>query len=150
MSDTTAAQFEYWSAVCHRAREEAAFPATQPCAAGAIVHPVGVGGVTLRMVVNTQAHWVRSEIYLAGCSAPELFEHFANRRTSIEGRFGTPLDWEEKDGRQARRIASYLMNADPLDRGDWCRQHDWLIETSNRLHHAFSLAIKELSTEDRS
>ena len=67
------------------------------------------------------------------------------RHPDIEEEIGAELEWEEKGRRNAEL---YRALADPEDRQDWNRQHQWLCEQLEIFHKVFSPRVKGLDATD--
>jgi hypothetical protein len=60
----------------------------------------------------------------------------------MEAKLG-PLFWKESASKD-RTITKFLGGADPTDRGDWPRQHDWLVDQLYTMHSFFSPILATL------
>ena len=79
----------------------------------------------------------RAEIYLAGSNAKSNFGQLEKQKEDIERELDYPLKWEELPEGKQSRIAVCLNDADPTDKADWPRQHEWLAKKINELHKVF-------------
>lgn len=94
-----------------------------------------------------QQSQVRAELYIAGAHAKTYFALLTQQRTAIETDVGYGLHWDDlPDGRDTR-ISVELDNADPEDRKDWPRQHQWLAQHLNDLHRVFAARVRALRTD---
>ena len=91
-----------------------------------------VGGAT-----NSLSKSIRAEIYLGGNNAKTNFGQLEKHKEEIERDLGYRLNWEELPEGKQSRIAVYLNDADPTDKADWPRQHEWLAKKINELHRVF-------------
>jgi hypothetical protein len=94
-----------------------------------------VGGAT-----NSVKNSIRAEIFIAGSKAKIYFGLLERQKDEIERELGYPLEWEELPEGIQSRIAIYLKDANPADRADWPRQHEWLAKRINELHKVFAPA----------
>jgi Domain of unknown function (DUF4268) len=67
------------------------------------------------------------------------------QQVAIEEDMGCPLRWDEL--RREAWIAVLLDGADPEDRSDWPRQHDWLAKRLNDIHGTFASRVRALQLE---
>jgi Domain of unknown function (DUF4268) len=100
---------------------------------------VKVGGAT-----NSLKNNIRAEIYLGGNSAKSYFRQLEDQKEDIERELGYKLEWEELPEGKQSRIAVYLNDADPTDKADWPRQHEWLAKKINELHKVFAPRVNAL------
>jgi hypothetical protein len=84
---------------------------------------------------------IRAEIYLGGTKAKSYFRQLEEQKEEIERELGYKLDWEELPEGKQSRIAIYLDDADPTNRADWPRQHEWLAKKINELHKVFAARL---------
>lgn len=137
-------QLEYWTAVCALVDAEAPFRAVSPQAGTWINHGIGRTGFSLALSLNSRARKLTCGIELSGPSAHAAYRRMQAEAASLERRFGSALDWEERPGLKSSAVNSTLPDADPTDRADWPRQHRWLVETAIRMHDAFRPVIAEM------
>ncbi|MBI4092582.1 MAG: DUF4268 domain-containing protein [Candidatus Kerfeldbacteria bacterium] len=143
LTETEALRLEYWTALNQLIDNEGVRltryrPARNSWNGGS----VGRSDVWLNYANNQRDNWVQVEIYLGGERAKEQFDWLYERREDIERELGE-LEWARLDHRKASRIRCRL-NADITNRGDWNRQHQWIIE--RRL--AFDRVFRPIITQD--
>ena len=109
---------------------------------------IGRSFFKLASTVNTQKNFLRVEIYLRGPFAKEHFELLRQQREEIEKELGFELEWQELPNRTASRIAIALTNANPSDKNDWARQHEWILSNLELFQDAFRHRIKNLNADD--
>ena len=109
---------------------------------------VGRTNFNLSAVMLRNGKQVRAELYIRGPSAKQHLEGLRAQSEQIQSELGYPLAWEDLPERTDCRVAVYLDDADPDDRGDWDRQHRWLAERLNDLHRVFSDRVKALPDPD--
>ncbi len=67
---------------------------------------------------------VRVELYMQRRSAPELFRKLQEHQDEVERSFGEPLNWDEVEGRKARKI--FLSRTwDIRDKDTWPELFQW-------------------------
>ena len=83
-------------------------------------------------------------LVLRGKDRTDRFRLLKRDQTDIEDAVGAKLKWGGKYQRKQSYISLYLDEADPEDREDWNRQHQWLCKTLEAFHDAFSTRVKAL------
>ena len=144
LSPTRTLQKEYWAALESRIAERGG-PLRPVAAQPQAWTQRGLGrtGAYLFGYMIVREATVRAEVYLTGPEAKTRFDALHLRRDEIDRAYGDELDWQRLDEKQDCRICETLHGADPTDRDDWARQHDWLIARMERLDGAFRLPLRE-------
>lgn len=148
LSPTRALQQEYWSAAEDRLRASG-YP-LNPVKAQAqswIAHGIGRTGVSLNMAMNTQAHFIRVEIYLGGARAKGYFHLLKQSRDEIEAALGFALDWQGLPEKSDARICITRDATDPTDRVRWPEQHEWLVGNLTAFHRVFRPLVRNLDPD---
>jgi hypothetical protein len=104
--------------------------------------PFGRGGFSLGAATNKELNRIKIELYLSGKNSRGNFLALMQKQSLIEERLGK-LTWNDSASKD-RNIMLFLDPADPTDREDWPRQHQWLIDTLGAFHATFSPLIKTL------
>jgi hypothetical protein len=130
-------------AMCNRQRGAVLTAARQAWMA----YPTGRSGCSLGAVMIRTKRQVRAELYLSGGNAKAHFGLLKQQKEAIERELGYALEWEELPEGQDSRIASYLNDADPEDRADWPRQHEWLTKRLNDMRRVFGDRVKTLDAD---
>lgn len=103
--------------------------------------PIGAG--TNAYVIAWKSHAKKPQVgvYLGlyGDNAPAIRDSLTARREELEAAYGGPLDWFSSD---EKKIIDRLP-ANPNDRADWPRQHQWLVEHMKRLDDVFTGPVLE-------
>ena len=120
----------------------------QPGPRAWIPYPIGKSNMHLSAVMLRRDRKIRAELYLQPPNANDFFWQLRNQEEEIEEELGFDLVWEELPQRASSRIAVYLDPADPEDQEDWVRQHRWLAEKLNTLHHVLAPRVQRLEPED--
>lgn len=148
LTPTRLKQREYWTVVQALVAEHGGpLNPVSPLPQSWLAHGIGKTGVGLGMVVNTQAKWVRVEIYLGGKWAKSDFTELWIHKAKLETAFGEGLDWQKLPEKTDSRICLTLQKADPLDESDWPRQHKWLVDHATQLHKAFKPYVTRLQRQ---
>ena len=150
LSDLRIMQRDYWAGF-HKALDSLGGPVSgnrKPQPQSWMSYPIGRSGMNLGAVMIRPKKRIRVELYLRTKHAKAFFHLLREQRDDVEQKFGFSLEWEELPDRQDSRIAVYREQADPEDREDWARQHEWLAKSLNDLHGAFAGRVKALDPGD--
>jgi hypothetical protein len=90
---------------------------------------------------------IRAELSINGKHAKAFFAQLKQQKDAMEHELGYALEWEELPTGQDSRIATYLNDVDPDDKGDWPRQHEWLAKRLNDLHRVFGPRVGSLDVD---
>ena len=147
LSDTQTMQLNYWADFSSLLKKKKSplsghgRPAHRP---SWMKFPSLGNGCRLAVGMNTIAYRLHAELYNDGDNAKPFFCLLREQRRSIERELGYALAWEEKPGRKKIRIFVGLNDADPHDRKDWPRQHQWLAERLNDIYRVFYGRVQAL------
>ena len=97
---------------------------------------------------SVRGEWVRVSLVVAGEDGGPHFHLLEGDRVDIEEEIGSELEWRENPGRREKHIRLFLYDADPEDRQDWNRQHQWLCEKLEAFYNAFSERVQTLDASD--
>lgn len=97
--------------------------------------------------MNTRENRVRAQLTLTGANATWFFGLLEQQRYEIDQELGPPLTWAEQPYGIESRIFSCLENADPRNKSDWPRQHEWLADRLNRMHEVFAPRVNDFHSE---
>jgi hypothetical protein len=109
-----------------------------------IQFPIGRTKFSLAAAMKRRTKQVDAELYIRGKNAKTFFALLQDQKDAIEQELGFALAWEELPEGQDARIAVYLDNADPEDKADWPRQHDWLARRVNDLRRVLAPRVAAL------
>ena len=90
----------------------------------------------------------RVELSIDAENATYFFDRLQKQQNDIEQELGYPLKWEDKKPQTKRRRIAVYEDADPKDKKDWPRQHQWLAEKLNEFHRVFANRVKNLNPDD--
>jgi hypothetical protein len=109
--------------------------------------PIGAGTYAYDVAWRSTARKPQVGVYLGlyGDLAPGIAERLTARKDELEQAYGSPLDWFSSD---PRKIVDRLP-ANPDDKSDWPRQHQWLVERLKKLDDVFTGAVLEAIQEIR-
>jgi hypothetical protein len=74
---------------------------------------------------------------------PQWFEQLQNHQSEIESKFGSPLDWNVKEGRKQRFITT-RTNLDPTNKSNWPECFEWHLENLTKLRTVLQPFVQEL------
>jgi hypothetical protein len=135
-------QLDYWTAF-HKALDGRVPGDGTPRPEIAMGYPTGRADCTLYAVMDRRQKRVRAELYLEGANAKAIFHLLLKQKAEIERDLGFALDWQKLPLRKASRIArSY--DADPENKADWARQHEWLAEQLIEMHRVLAPRVRAL------
>ena len=146
LSDTRVMQRDYWAAL-NPVLDAVGGPVLgtrKPQPQSWMAYGIGRMPFNLGAVMTRQKRHVRAELYIAGDRAKTFFGLLRNQKAEIEKELGYPLEWEELPDARDCRIACYLNDADPADRADWPRQHEWFAKRLNEMHRVFAPRVRGL------
>ena len=147
-ADTGEMCWAYWSALLDVLKElnETGNPVSgdlAPRSDSMINFAIGKHGFFVSAQIFVKNPKIKSQIYIYENNVEKFYLSLQKQRKGIERELGYALKWEKQ--RKTRRIAIYLGDANPYDKGDWPRQHEWLARKLNDLHRVFAPRIKRLN-----
>jgi len=149
LSETRIMQRDYWAAL-NTALNAADGPISgnrKPQPQHRMSFGVGRTNFAVNATMIRPKRQIRVELYITGPHAKTFFAQLKRQKDAIEHELGYALDWEELPTGQDSRIATYLTEVDPDDRGDWPRQHEWLAKRLNDLHRVFAPRVGSLNVD---
>ena len=150
-SDTKTMCWAYWSALLDVLKKlnEAGNPVPGDLASrsDSMIHfAIGKHGFFVSAQIFVKKPKIKSQIYIYENNVENFYLLLQKQREDIKRELGYSLKWEKQ--RKTRRIAIYLNDANPYDRGDWPRQHMWLAKRLNDLHRVFAPRVEALKLVD--
>jgi Domain of unknown function (DUF4268) len=113
-----------------------------------MAYPIGRSNFSLNAAMSRPKHHIRAELYLTGTSAKAHFGLLKRQQEAIERELGYSLKWEELPAGQDCRISAELNGADPDDKADWPRQHEWLAKRLNDMRRVFGRRVSALDADE--
>jgi hypothetical protein len=104
----------------------------------------------LSAVVNTRDKFIYLLLIMHGPNAKAHFRLLESDKNNIEAEAGTRLEWRELSDKQVSQIMIRLSDADPTNKDDWNRQHQWFKEKLELFQKVFAARIRNLAVEDTS
>jgi hypothetical protein len=146
LSETRIMQRDYWEAF-HNVLKTIGGPVSgnrkaQP--QSWMAYSIGRSEFHLGAVMIRPKKQVRAELYISGDNAKSFLSILKEQRAAVEKELGYPLEWEELPAGTDCRVSSYLNDADPENKPDWPRQHNWLAERLNDFYRVFAPRVANL------
>jgi len=150
LSDTRVLQREYWAEMDKvlAAKGGAIGGGRKAQPQSWMAYPIGRSKFNLGAVMIRPKRQVRAELYISGDNAKAYFNLLRAHRDAVHAELGYQLDWEELPAGTDSRISVTLNDVDPEDRGQWPRQHAWMVDRLNDLHRAFVGRVRALNAAD--
>ncbi|MFN8218974.1 MAG: DUF4268 domain-containing protein [Fimbriimonadales bacterium] len=142
--ETAETQLEYWSKF-REALTQRGGPVkpVKPLAQNWIsMSPFKRGGFSFSVATNMGAKRIKIELYLSGKNPHARFVALKHHQAEVEAKLGA-LTWYDAASKD-RMVQQFLEGADPMDKADWPRQHEWLVERLSAFYNAFAPIIKSL------
>jgi hypothetical protein len=149
-SETRLLQQKYWTAL-NLVLDTKRGPVTghkKPQLQSWMSYRVGRSGFYLAGVMIHQKRAIRAELYISGPRAKTFFSLLKAQQAAIEQELGFQLQWEELPTGTDSRISRYLKDVDPENEADWPQQHEWLANSLNAMHQAFSQRVRDLKASE--
>lgn len=148
LSDTRQRQQEYWSALRQLLlNRKSEIKPQKPLPQNWATFRIGRTHFALVASMNTQKQWIAVGMSFYGPNAKPHFFLVADDKEAIERTVGCSLEWEELPNRKESKIVT-RRDADPMNKADWVKQHEWLANTLERFHAAFSSRVKMLDANE--
>jgi hypothetical protein len=149
LTETKRLQLEFWAGL--RALIDSrggAVIARKPLPQHWCTFAIGTGHFHLTAFVNTTKRWIGLQLTMVGEDAKAHFHELARAKAKIEEEAGSALEWEELPEKKESHIARTWYDCDPLDRGKWAEQHQWLYEQLQVFHKVFAERVREIGRDD--
>ncbi|MFN9237669.1 MAG: DUF4268 domain-containing protein [Planctomyces sp.] len=148
LSGSQQLQLDYWTGFREYLEEHAErITPTKAHPQGFMDFSLGRSGIWLAASIRVRMKGITALVVLGSQHAESHFRQLEKQRLRFDGKFGEPLEWRPLPERKHKHILIRLEDADPEDRKDWPRQHEWLRAKLDKLHETFSEAIKSLSDD---
>ena len=138
---------KYWTGLCkHLDRRDSWL---QPPRANASHYQdlqIGIKGFSLRARQTIKHKEISASLVMRGANAIRHFYAFRVQEEEIEKDFGDKLEWSAK-AKSEKRVAFRNQDADPTDEKDWHNQHEWLVDTLEKLYAVFHPRLEKLMME---
>lgn len=106
--------------------------------------PFGDSRFRLGVTASVKGKFIRVRFIFWGKNAKGHFNSFKQDRNTIEKAIDPKLAWNEKPNKKESDIELILSDGNPINRGDWNRQHQWLGDKLELFYEVFSERIEAL------
>lgn len=107
--------------------------------------PIGRSGIVIGTTISAQKRRCSVELYVSRDVGKRAIRQLMAERAVIESEVGTALDWQELPNKQASRVATYLLDADPSDPEQFDAIHQWMLGMMKRFKVTFAERVKRLN-----
>ena len=104
---------------------------------------IGIKGVSLRARQTIKHKEISASLVMRCANAIGHFYALRVQEEEIERDFGDKLEWWAR-AKYEKRVAFRNRNADPTDEKDWHNQHEWLVDTLEKLYVVFHPRLEKL------
>lgn len=149
LTETEQTQLAYWTAL--RSLMEQTGGAINPTKAhpsGFMDFSLGKSGIWLSAWVRVRDKGIGVRLTIGNSESLAYYKLMEEEKEKYQAHFDTPLNWRERPGKPQKLVEVVMEEADPADREDWQRQHDWILDQLDRFHKAFSKAVRTLDPAD--
>lgn len=98
--------------------------------------------------VDTMHPRIGVRLFLEGSDAKAHFHLLYREREKIEQEIGMELVWDELPDKKSSYISAYNPDMNPKKKNTWPKQHEFLLNTLDKMHEVFSDRIKRLDAGD--
>tara|TARA_R110002126_G_scaffold1402_2_gene7952 strand:+ start:27197 stop:28186 length:990 start_codon:yes stop_codon:yes gene_type:complete len=149
LTPTKQLQLEYWQSFTGLMTDRGgSVKPTKPHPQHWINFSVGRTGFNLYAIANTRDKRISIGLWISDAEAEAYFQLLLEDRAAIETEIDSSLLWVGDESRKSRGVRLDHDGHDPTDKSSWKQQHEWLYETLQRFHSAFSVRVKGLDTSD--
>ncbi|RKU39071.1 hypothetical protein C6496_03110 [Candidatus Poribacteria bacterium] len=104
---------------------------------------IGIKGFSLRARQTIKHKEISAALVMRGANAIGRFYALRVQEEDIEKDFGDKLEWWAR-AKSEKRVAFRNQEADPTDEKDWHNQHEWLVDTLEKLYAVFHPRLEKL------
>lgn len=104
---------------------------------------IGIKGFSLRARQTIKHKEVSASLVMRGANAIGHFYALRVQEEEIEKDFGDKLEWWAR-AKSEKRVAFRNQDADPTEEKDWHNQHEWLVDTLEKLYAVFHPRLEKL------
>ncbi len=151
LSETRQRQQEYWAGLkSHLTEAKSKLRSQKPLPQHWTNFAIGRSYFNLTAVQNTREKRVGLMLVLSGPDAKAHFKLLEADKEKIEHAAHVTFEWRELPDKKESHIVLQLEGADPANRADWTRQHEWLKQTLDLFQRVFALRVKSLDADSYS
>jgi hypothetical protein len=151
LSETKQLQQEYWAGMkAHLTEAKSKLRSQKPLPQHWTNFAIGRSHFHLAAVQNTREKRVGVLLVLSGPDAKAHFKLLEADKEKIDQAAHTAFEWRELPDKKESHIVLQLEGADPANRTDWTRQHEWLKQTLDLFQRVFAARVKSLDADSYS
>jgi hypothetical protein len=148
LSETKQLQREYWAGLkAHLTEAKSKLRSQKPLPQHWTNFALGRSHFHLAAVQNTREKRVGVFLMLTGPDSKAHFKLLEAEKAIIEQAAHTSFEWRALPDKKESRIELVLEGADPTNRADWPRQHEWLKQTLDLFQRVFAARVKSLDAD---
>ncbi len=135
---------KYWTTFCDRLKSQKSWFKPRSSSSGTwLGWSTGRSPFSYTALISKPQNRVIARVSMLGPNAKEGWAALQPHRSSLDASL-PGLVWDERPEGVESYISLHLDDADPNDRDDWPRQHAWLLEMLELLHHTFAPLLRQL------
>ena len=138
---------EYWYCFCDFLKEHNSFLNPQTPRPTWLVFSIGRSKFHMSSHINIKNKYIFIVLVIHDISK-SFFDGLAQEKTAIENELGEALNWRRMEGKKEGKIVLSLEQADPENRSDWDRQHQWLQNYVEKFDKIFRNRIQNLDANE--
>jgi hypothetical protein len=148
LSGVKSAQLEFWTQLRERLNGHSVLKARKPRPQHWAAFSIGRSGFQLSAISDTRNQRIGVELYINHVQSKSAFDQLFARKSEIEARLGFSVEWMRLPGKDACRIARYLVEKDPVDENYWPEYLTWIVATLEKFYAVFSMEVRSLTLDD--
>ena len=138
---------KYWAGLCeHLERRDSYLQRPTANASHYRDLQIGIKGFSLRARQTIKHKEISAALVMRGANAIGHFYTLRVQEEEIEKDFGDKLEWWAR-AKSEKRVAFRNQEADPTNEKDWHNQHEWLVDTLEKLYAAFHPRLEKLMVD---
>lgn len=104
---------------------------------------IGIPGCVFRARQSVRPKEISAAFIVRGVNSIRRFYSLRTQQTEIEKEFDDELEWDSSI-KVEKRVVCKNKDADPDNENDWHNQHQWLVNTLEKLYNVFKPRIEQL------
>ena len=105
---------------------------------------IGIPGCVFRARQSVRPKEISAAFVVRGVNLIRRFYTLRTQQTEIEKEFDDELEWHSSV-KSEKRVVCKNKDADPDNENDWYNQHQWLVNTLEKLYNVLKPRIEQLS-----
>ena len=135
---------KYWTGLCkHLDRRDSWLQRPTANASHYQDLQIGIKGFSLRARQTIKHKEISASLVMRGANAIGHFYTLRVQEEEIERDFGDKLEWWAR-AKSEKRVGFRNQDADPTNEKDWHNQHEWLVDTLEKLYAVFHPRLEKL------